>query len=535
MDPGSSSAGARGSKGVREQGIVLLLVLAVGLVYLPSLSGGFLNLDDPWLIQHNPVFREPSRQGLVQIWSDFSAAARLSLGAEYLPIRDTSVWLDALCDGLSPRAMRFGNLAIYVLALLCLRGALRRALGTTLAVELAIFAFALHPVHVESVAWLTGRKDVLALLFVALALYVHSGVSRLRPMIVTALLVCAYLAKAQAVIAGGLLVAHDLLAGRRPEARVYAPVFVSAGLVALLHASVGRVVSMTGPPAGGSRLHAAFTFAEVLARYLGMLVYPTRLSVVYDVPARLQLTLVGALGLGVVHAWFGIGIFVWRRRQQRVVLAAWLWFVVPFLPVSQVLFPLQNRMADRYLLFSVLALSLLLCFALERVPATLRGYALGAAAVAVLGLGLASFERSALFGNSASLFEDATHKTRTSELAPFQWALALEAKHDRPGAEAAYAEVLRRSSSATEAGRRATNNLARAYAQENRLDDAAQLLRAGRRSWPTDPKILSNLAIIVARQGKSAEAEQLTAELHQRFPSFRPGQRSTSDYYSAPR
>jgi hypothetical protein len=533
MDPGSPSVGARGSKALREQGIVLLLVLSVCLVYLPSLSGGFLNLDDPWLIQHNPVFREPSRQALLEIWSDFSTAARLSLGAEYLPIRDTSVWLDAVCDGLAPGAMRFGNLAIYVTAVLCLRGALRRALGTTLAVEIAVFAFALHPVHVESVAWLAGRKDVLALLFVALALYVHSGVSRLRPIIVPALLVCAYLAKAQAVVAGGLLVAHDLLARRRPEARVYAPVFASAVMAAMLHAYVGRVVGMTGTPAGGSRLHAAYTFADVLARYLGMLVCPARLSVVYDVPARLQLTLAGALGLGVVFAWLGIGIMVWRRRQNRVVLAAWLWLVVPLLPVSQVLFPLQNRMADRYLLFSVLALSLLLWFALERVPAKLRIHARGAAIVAVLGLGLASFERSALFGNSASLFEDATHKTRTSQLAPLQWALALEAKNDRPGAEAAYKEVLRRSSSATEAGRRATNNLARAYARENRLDDAAKLLRAGRGLWPADPKILSNLSIICARQGKSAEAEQLAAELHQRFPNFRPGQRSISDYYSS--
>jgi len=517
---------------LREHGLAVFLVLSVCLVYLPSLGGGFLNLDDPWLIEDNPVFREPSWQALRLIWSDFSEGARLSLGAEYLPIRDTSVWLDAVCHGLSPGIMRFGNLAAYLTALLCLRGALRRALGATLAVEVAIFAFALHPVHVESVAWLAGRKDVLALAFVALALYVHAGASRFRPLLVTALLVCAYLSKAQAVVAGGLLVAHDVLLKRRLEARLYVPVFATAVAVAALHASVGRVVGMTVAPAGGSRLHAAFTLGDILARYLAMLVWPARLSVVYDVPDRLHLTLAGACALAVICAWASAGIALGRRRGDPTLLAAWLWFVVPLLPVSQVFFPLQNRMADRYLLFSVLAASLWLWFAIERAPQKLRALTLGVCVAAVAGLGIVAFERADRFGDSAALFEDATHKTRTSQLAPFQWADALQADDDRAGAEAAYLEVLRRSSKATELGRRATNNLARNYARENRLDDAQKVLRAGRKIWPSDPKMLANLAIVCARAGKRAEAEKLGGELRQRFPNFEATPHSPSDYYS---
>lgn len=532
MDPSSSSERAGHSR-LREYGAPSLLLLSVFLVYLPSLGGGFLNLDDPWLIADNPVFRAPWRQALTTIWTDFSTAGRLSLGAEYLPLRDLSVWLDAVCDGLAPGAMRLGNLAAYLTALLCLRGALRRALGPGLAVDLAIFAFALHPVHVESVAWLAGRKDVLALLFVSLALYVHSGSARLRPIVVPSLLVCAYLSKAQAVVAGGLLIAHDLLAGRRLDVRTYAPIAVTAAAVAGLHAHVGHLVSMTVLPAGGGRLHAAFTFGDVLARYLGLLVWPARLSVVYDVPDRVQLTSAGALAFALVFAWAVLGIAVLRRRRNPLLLGAWLWLVVPLLPVSQVLFPLQNRMADRYLLFSVLAPALLLWLAVERTRAQLRWLAVAAAVAWIFGLGLVSFTRGELFADSVSLFEDATRKTRSSQLPPYQWASALEADGDHAGAAVVFLEVLRRSPSATELGRRATNNLARNYARENRLGDAASVLRAGRQRWPNDPKMLANLAIVCARLGNGAEALELDAQLHRRFPDFRPGQRSPADYYNA--
>ena len=517
------------SERARGRLAVGLLVVFVLLLYLPSLGGGFLNLDDPWLIEQNPIFRAHTPESLLAIWTDFSPATRFALGAEYLPVRDVSVWLDGALDGLSPLVMRLGNLSVYLGALLFLRGALRRALGASLGIELAIFLFALHPVHVESVAWLAGRKDVLALFFVAWALYVHAGESRFRPVFVPILLLFAHFSKAQSVIAIGLLAAQDLLAKRRLDARIYLPAALCAVLAAVVHASVGHRVHMIAELAGGTRLNACFTFGEIVSRYLWNLFSPTQLSVVYDAPAATHLSVAAALGYAALIAWAALGVWRLRRERSPFVLAAWLWFVVPLVPVSQIIFPLQNRMADRYLLFSVFALGLLVV-AFERLQGP-RVIAL--AAVFLAQFGFRTFQRSDLFGSSVSLFADATAKTQLSTLAPYQWGTALEADGDFAGAAHAYEEVLRRTTHPTEPARRATNNLARVYVHADRLADANAVLQRGRGLWPRDPKLLYNLAIVTARSGDQTGANALAAELRASFPDFRPGQSSVADFYSA--
>jgi hypothetical protein len=526
--------GARDGLAQRPWLGLLLLVSAVLVVYAPSLRGGFLGYDDAWLIDQNPVLREPSLQHLSLIWSDFSRAARLSVGAEYLPVRDTSVWLESLCDGLEPHVMRCVSLACYLGALALLRGALVRVWGKTLRVELAVLLFALHPLHVESVAWLAGRKDVLALLFVSAALFVYAGRSRWRPLWVPALLTLAYFSKAQSTIAVGLLVAHDLWAKRKPDWRVYAGAAGTAALAALVHTHVGKLVGLTTALAGGSHLNALFTLGEIIARYLRMLVWPTRLSIVYDVPAQTHLTFASLCGFGLLLALLGFGLWLWRRRRTPLPLAAWLWLVVPLVPVSQLLFPLQNRMADRYLIFSVMGVGLLSTCALGQASRVAPRLASLVAGGLLLALGTATFERSWLFGDSVLLFENATQHTTRSPLAPYLLGNSLEARHDLVGAERAYREVLRRSPNADESARRATNNLARLYARQGRNDQAYVLLAHGRTLWPQDPKILYNLSLITARRGDPADAERLSNELHHRFPSYRPGQHSPEDFYSRP-
>src|SRR2546421_12039191 len=120
-------------EGARRAG----LALAAIAVYAASLRGGFLNYDDDWLIQHNPVLQQRAGQALPAIWFDLGASTRQSLGAEYLPVRDTLMWLEVHLFGMNPHALRAISLLLFVLAALLMRAYLRRALPGELVGEVA--------------------------------------------------------------------------------------------------------------------------------------------------------------------------------------------------------------------------------------------------------------------------------------------------------------------------------------------------------------------------------------------------------------
>jgi tetratricopeptide (TPR) repeat protein len=490
------------------------LVVAVGLAYGPSLPGGFLNWDDPWLVRDNPVLREDAAEALRAIWLDFSDPTRMALGAEYLPVRDLSVWLEAEIHGLLPQAMRTANLLFYLAALLLLRRALRAALGPGLAAEIAVWLFALHPVHVESVAWIASRKDVLALLMVAAALATYAGASRHRVWQVPGLLAFAHLSKAVTVTAFALLIAHDLLARRRPELRVLVAAVVVALAATALHFAVGGIVGMAAEPHGGGRLETAAMMGGVWVRYGGMLLWPSSLSAVYVVEPS---SWVAGLGHLLLLGWGLAGILL-LRRGRPLGLASWLWFAASLVPVSQVLVPLQNVMADRYLLLAALAPCLLAAHALTRTGRL----GLPLALTAALALGFATFERALAFSDSVFLWTDALEKTPGSPLPPYQLAKAKEEDGD-PRAVALYELALTRGPESHDVARSATTNLSRMYTERGDLARAEWVLRRGLALWPDDPKLWNNLAEVLARRGAHAEARALFDELVRRFPGYQRG------------
>jgi hypothetical protein len=497
-----------------------LLVVLVVLAYLPSLAGGYLNWDDPWLIQEGQLVRSPTWTALQSILFKLDLKTRYDLGAEYLPVRDLSVWLDYRMHAASPRWMRLENLALWLVAIVALRSALRATVRERWVAEVATIWFALHPVHVESVAWLAGRKDVLAMAAVALALMVHAK-SRHARWLVPILVALAILSKSMSVIALGLIATQDLLRRRRPEPWVYSLTALVTLAGFLIHRQVGVTVGMTAATLGGGRLDAAMTMGPVWLRYLASLAWPPLLSIVQDVPVLHHWELISLAGWAVVLGWPILGWSLWRRGRP-VILVASIWFLLGLLPVSQILLTLQNRMADRYLLFSMMGPGLVLAAWLGR-RGRWRPYLAGGLTV---GLAWATSVRADLFADSESVFADATRKTVLSPIAPFMLGRALEDKDELLRAEAAYREVLRRIAPAdlSEPGRRSTNNLARLLARRGALSEAEEVLRNGRLLWPWDPKILGNLARVLARQGREEEASALLEQLSREHPDYALGE-----------
>ncbi len=517
------------------------LALGIALAYSGSLRGGFLNLDDPWLIRDNLLLQPGNDGALGRIWADFGRNTRLALGAEYLPIRDTSLWVEARLWGLSPGALRVSNLVLYIAACLMMRAALRRTFGGGVTAEAAAWLFAFHPVHVESVAWLSGRKDVLAMLFVGAALFVHTGEGRKRVALVPLFVGLAALSKAMAVVSIGLLLAHDLLTRQRPDPKIYAPVAVVSAVVAWITVRVGDTVGMTTEPLGGSALSAAAGMGRVWLDYAQAIVYPTNLSIIHDPPKVTEWDAVSLGGWLLILSWGAIGLAVLDKGRAKteheqsgkpLVLAAWLWFVVPLLPVSQIVFPLENFWADRYLFLSVMGPALLLGSFFEMAG---DRRAIGIGLVLAGGAGLFTWKRSVTFRDSVSVFRDAEAKTERAPLPVYQLAQAYEAEGKIKPAIRAYREVLARAPGREEEARRATNNLAKLLARENKLKRAEKILHRGRALWPRDPKILGNLAEVVARQpNRDEEARALYEQLLREHPGYEVGRKAFEERYGAP-
>lgn len=501
-----------------------LTLLATCLVYLPSLGGPLLGYDDDWLITRNTILHDPSLDALARIWLDLSGPTRLVLGAEYLPVRDTNLWLEARLWGLDAGSLRLSQLGLYLAAITVLRAALRRAWPAPIAAEVATALFALHPVHVESVAWLANRKDILALLFVALALRAYVAERRTLRWLAPVAIGFACLSKSMSVAAPVLLPTLDLLARRRPDLRVLAASVAAAALCLGPHLVVGETMSMVGAPLGGTRLTAALSMGPVWLRYLGLLLYPATLSVVHEVAPLTRLTAASAAGWALLGLWAVAGAALWWRRNQPVPLVTCLWFAAPLAPVSQIAFPLQNAMADRYALLSVMALGIAVGAAVSAAVTRLHpGWRRAAALAAALAMGApasSAARRAALFSDGVLLFLDAMGKAPGSCVPPYQIGVLLFERGNLPYSIAAFEMVLARCPPPAEVARRATNNLARAYVAEDRLADAERLLRAGRAAWPDDPKQLANLMRVVARRGRHAEAHALLQELQRRFPTY---------------
>jgi tetratricopeptide (TPR) repeat protein len=497
----------------------LALVAAVIAVYAASLRGGFLNYDDDWLIQNNPVLQRGG--GLGAIWFDLGAQTRHQLGAEYLPVRDTLMWLEVRLLGLSPQGMRAVSLLLYLAAVLVMRAYLRATFSDETLAELVTVLFALHPVHVESVAWLAGQKDLCVLLLGSAALLAHA---RDRPSRVVPLVLLAVLSKSVAVVLPALFLLHEWFVGRRRLHGIVVTAVLAGGAL-LLHLHVGRTVGMLADWPGGSRVATAATMGPVWLRYLGLCFAPVGLSIRHEVPVH------GAGDLAAWAAYLPLGLLAVAaaaaaRRGHPLAAFALAWFVLPMLPTSQVLAPLQNRMADRYLLLSVLGPCLLLGAIGRHLPG--RSGVVAVLAVAALFAGL-SAARARVFTSSVALWQDAVAHEPASARAQYQYAMALRDAR-RP---ADYESALRRALESAgsngddpEVGRRAANNLSSLLAGSGRLREAQAVLKEAVARFPDDPKALGNLAEITARLGEREESRRLFERLLQRFADYQPGRRN---------
>ncbi|MEO1999437.1 MAG: hypothetical protein ABGZ17_29680, partial [Planctomycetaceae bacterium] len=320
------------------------LLLLVACAFGSAVTYDFVNWDDPWYVINNP---------LIKSWSPghvFEIATQPAI-RNYAPLTILSFLVDHTLWGLWPGGYHLTNLIWHTINCILVYHLVSRLSRDAAIGWLAAALFAIHPVQVESVVWISSRKGLISGTFLigSLLFWLQPDRTERQEGLGLLLFVLALLSKAIAVMVPPIVLAYDILVRRQTLSSAGPRQFVPGCLALLLVLITSAAQStMTGGVRGHldlSRLEILMVDSIILWRYLGMLLVPHQLSVMYDPPIR---DIAFATGLALI-SWMGIAAALWyqARRWPRIVFACLTWFLL-LLPVMN-LFPLTTLMNDRYL------------------------------------------------------------------------------------------------------------------------------------------------------------------------------------------
>ena len=522
----------------------IAIVLITLATFWPVLACSFGGWDDDLNVTGNPWMNPPSLTGIARYWR--APAADL-----YVPVTYT-VW--SAVAAIAPRdaegrlsAWMFHavNLIAHVAAVVCafeiLKACARAAKPRTAvaAAGIGTLLFALHPVQVETVAWVAGLKDVLAgaLALAGIAVFVRPGSRSIgRSIAATVLFALALLAKPSAVVAPAIALLIDALIIKRPlrqSALTLLPSFALA-IAGILLTSRAQPATWIAVPAGKRFLVAG----DVITFYLWKLAWPLKLGVDYGRTPLVVLARSSTWFMGLAPAMLLVlAVWWWRRRGDGMPLAALAVFIVGVSPVLGLIpfdFQAYSTVADHYLYLAMLGLGLFALWLVERYP-TRPTWA--ASSILLLTCAVLSFRQVWTWRDALSIAQQTTRVNPRS----FSWhnraAKSLLYEHgDAEGALVSARKAvevnpsygigwqdlglilatLNRPAEAADAYRHATQceqqnvpahiGLAVALADLGKSDDAIAEYRTALELDPRNLVAITNLAGVLANTGKLDEA-----------------------------
>ncbi|MCK4660054.1 MAG: tetratricopeptide repeat protein [Phycisphaerae bacterium] len=414
----------------------LLIILGTLVVYIPALPGDVL-WDDDLYVSNNPLlFVE---DGLWRIW------ACPTESPQYYPMVFTSFWLESRLVGLSTFGLHLVNTGLHGLSAVLLWMVLSRL--QVRGAWLAGLLFALHPVHVESVAWITERKNVLSALFFLLSVGVYLRCWERRSWLLyalsLALFVCALLSKTATCFLPVVLLLLAWWKRRRiwhREALALLPFFLvglAFGLATVLLEK--HQVGAVGEEWALSWLERGLLANRALWFYVGNLFWPTNLTFNYprweiDATAPWQYAFVG---LTVAVA---AGLWRFRGRLGRgplVALGCFVAGIAPVLGFFNVYYFRYAYVADHFQYHAdmgIIALvAVLVVLALERIAglrSPSRAWLRHVALVLPLVCGVLSFRQAHLYTDIETLWRQTIARNPNSWLAHYNLALMLLPGHE---------------------------------------------------------------------------------------------------------
>ena len=466
----------------------LLVAIITFVVFLPALRAGFVTWDDDRNFLSNPHYRGLGIAQLRWMWTTFH------LG-HFVPLTWMTLGLDYLLWGMNPAGYHLTNVLLHSanavlvyclahrgLALVSETASESDPIPHAVTAAFAALLFALHPLRVESVAWITERRDVLSLLFylTSMLCYLHAcqrNESR-RTWYVLSIgaFACALLSKATSVTLPAVLLVFNVyplrrlgVAGRRSwwneSARsVYLELtpfaLLAAGTIVMTFVALPHLAQLTF-------IQKVAVSAYSLAFYLWKTIAPVGLAPLYAMPRRVDPHASQFLVSYVVLIAMSVGAWLVRRRWPGVT-ATWLAFLVTVAPMLGFVQNGPQIAADRYTYFAAPFVAMLLAGALPSMRRAAGDVAIGAGALVLMVFGTLTWRQTEIWHDSRSL-----------------WTQVLRVEPESPIAR---------------------NNMGNVLLREKRLNDAIENYHHALSAAPDYSEAHNNLGVALSRQGKLAEA-----------------------------
>jgi len=432
----------------RKLVLCLLLVLVTLALYNPVTRAPFLNYDDAAHVTDNPHVRS----GLT--WNTAVWAFRTSETADWHPVTWLSHALDCQLFGLNPEGPHTVNVLLHAANVVLLFLILASATGLAWRSLMVAALFALHPINVESVAWISERKDVLSMFFFLVALAAYGWYVRQptagRYLAVTLAYAFGLMTKAQVITFPFALLLLDywplcrLGQGPAPadmsggEAAVApvrgspfwklvwekAPWFALTSMSAVITMKVEAVATQAKLPLWIHLGNAAISYV----RYIGKAFWPVNLAVVYPHPELgigISAAVLSAIAIVAVTAL----AVIFRRRRSFFV--GWFWFLGTLVPMIGLVQISVHAMADRYAYIPLLGIFVVVCWGAADL---LEGWNVSAAAsvagaaVVLVALGFALHRQVSFWDDNFTLWTHTLAITQGNYTAEDSVATALLAQ-----------------------------------------------------------------------------------------------------------
>jgi tetratricopeptide (TPR) repeat protein len=520
--------------GIRSEALVcLFLAITTLAVYWQVRNYDFVNIDDGSYVYEN----RHVQSGLAlenAIWSFTAIHA-----SNWHPLTSLSHMLDCQLFGMNPGWHHLTNVFFHIANTLLLFFVFRKMTGHLWQSAFVAALFAIHPLHVESVAWISERKDVLSTFFWLLTMWSYAWYvehQRIdRYLLVFLFFILGLMSKPMLVTLPFVLILLDFWPLNRIQIEqadssgstkqwpilrrivlekipFLAIVLISSVITFLVQKHSGAVNSLDMAPLFSRITNALVSYVG----YIGKMVWPSSMAVLYPFPHMIPWWKVAGAGFFLIS----ISLLAIRGIKQRPYLAVgWFWYIGTLVPVIGLVKVGNHSMADRYTYIPFIGLFIIIAWGISEFVKRWRlaKTFLPVMAAAILFIFMAvTFYQVQYWENSVTLFEHTLEVTSNNSIAHNNLGNALEKQGRVEEAIKHYMEALRVKPDYA----KAHNNLGIALQGQDRVEEAIKHHMEALRVKPDYADAHNNLGIALQAQGRVEEAIKHHMEALRIMPDF---------------